>query len=231
MPLRARTGEYYKDRLAADRLRACYDVAPPETRAYLEGEIDFVLQKTRSWMHLLELGCGYGRVLGRLLPAVSSATGIDTSLASLRLGRDSLDQEGSPRLLAMDAVHMGFRDRTFDMTLCIQNGICSFGVDPALLISEALRVTRRGGSVLFSSYAARFWPQRLEWFEIQAERGLIGPIDRVATGDGVIACTDGFRATTMGPDRFSELSSRLGVQHRIVEVGGSSLFCELSAPS
>jgi len=38
---------YYIERLAAERLRACYDLAPPRTKAYLEAEIEFVLAKRR----------------------------------------------------------------------------------------------------------------------------------------------------------------------------------------
>jgi len=59
---------YYTERLAAERLRACYDLAPPLTKAYLEAEIEFVLARTTPSMLALELGCGYGRVLERLLP-------------------------------------------------------------------------------------------------------------------------------------------------------------------
>ena len=57
---------YYTERLAAERLRACYDLAPPRTKAYLEAEIEFVLARTTPSMLALELGCGYGRVLERL---------------------------------------------------------------------------------------------------------------------------------------------------------------------
>ena len=65
---------YYTERLAAERLRACYDLAPPRTKAYLEAEIEFVLAKTTSSMLALELGCGYGRVLER--PSSQSARGV-----------------------------------------------------------------------------------------------------------------------------------------------------------
>ena len=61
---------YYTERLAAERLRACYDLATPRTKAYLEAEIEFVLAKTTPSTLALELGCGYGRVLERLLPRV-----------------------------------------------------------------------------------------------------------------------------------------------------------------
>jgi SAM-dependent methyltransferase len=45
----------------------------------LEAEIEFVLSKTTPSMLALELGCGYGRVVERLLPRVRLAFGIDTS--------------------------------------------------------------------------------------------------------------------------------------------------------
>jgi SAM-dependent methyltransferase len=221
---------YYTEKLAAERLRTCYDLAPPRTRAYLEAEIGFVLSRTRPSMAVLELGCGYGRVLERLHPAVRVAFGIDTSLASLRMGLECMGGESALRLACMDALQMGFRDRIFDLTLCVQNGICAFAVDQQQLFREAFRVTRSGGLVLFSSYSAQFWEDRLHWFEIQSAYRLIGEIDHQATGNGVIVCKDGFRATTADRTTFEKLAAGLGVTPRITEVDGSSLFCEIVVP-
>ena len=222
------TQNYYAKHLAAERLRACYDLAPPRVQAYLEAEIEFVLQKASSSMTVLELGCGYGRVLRRLLPRVRVAVGIDTSFPSLRMALDFLDRPESLRLAQMDAVHLGFADRAFDLAICIQNGISAFGVDQQQLFAEAIRVTRSGGTVLFSSYSNGFWADRLRWFEIQSEHGLIGPIDYQATGDGFIVCTDGFRATTVDAARFRNLAGASGLVPKIVEVDGSSIFCEVN---
>jgi len=221
---------YYTEKLAAERLRACYDLAPPRTKAYLEAEIEFVLERTRRSMVVAELGCGYGRVLERLLPAVDVVVGIDTSPASLRMALEFTGRKPSLRLACMDAVCLGFRDHIFDLTLCVQNGICAFAVDQQRLFREAVRVTRSGGLVLFSSYSARFWEHRLQWFEIQSAHRLIGEIDHQATGNGVIVCTDGFRATTADATTFERLAASLGVTPRITEVDGSSLFCEVVVP-
>ncbi len=219
---------YYGVRLAAERLQACYDLAPPRVKTYLEAEVDFVLQKTSSSMVVLELGCGYGRVLHRLIPEVRVAVGVDTSLASLRMAADFLGRSGSLHLAQMDAAYLGFRDHTFDLTICIQNGISAFGVDQQQLFAEAVRVTRSGGTVLFSSYSEKFWAHRLKWFEIQAAQGLIGLIDDQATGDGVIVCKDGFRATTVDAARFRSLAGALDLAAKVYEVDGSSLFCEVT---
>ncbi|MBZ5682864.1 MAG: class I SAM-dependent methyltransferase [Acidobacteriia bacterium] len=221
---------YYTDRLSAERLRACYDLAPPGTKAYLQAEIDFVLQKTSSSTAVIELGCGYGGVLRQLVSRARTVVGIDTSLRSLRMVAEFVSRSESLHLAAMDATHMGFRDRAFDLTICIQNGISAFGTDQRELLAEAARVTRPGGLVLFSSYSERFWAERLKWFEIQAEHGLIGEIDDRATGNGVIVCKDGFRATTMDAEAFRSLAAVLGLAPNIIEVDGSSLFCEIAVP-
>jgi len=221
---------YYTEKLASDRLRACYDLAPPRTKVYLKAEIEFVLQKTSSSMAILELGCGYGRVLRQLLPRARSVVGIDTSLRSLRMAAEFAGGKGSLHLVAMDAAHMGFRDCIFDLTVCIQNGISAFGTDQSELFTEAVRVTRSGGAVLFSTYSKRFWEERLKWFEIQAEHGLIGEIDYHATGNGVIVCKDGFRATTMDAESFRNLAAILRLTPSIIEVDDSSLFCEIAVP-
>ena len=221
---------YYTERLAAARLRACYDLAPPRTKAYLEAEIEFVLAKTTPSMLALELGCGYGRVLERLLPRVRVAFGIDTSPSSLRMALEYLGRKPSLCLACMDSVQMGFRDRAFDLTICIQNGICAFAVDQQRLLREALRVTRSGGLMMFPSYTPQFWEHRLQWFEIQSAHHLIGEIDYQATCNGTIVCKDGFRATTADRPSFEKLAASLEVAPRITEVDGSSLFCEFVVP-
>jgi 2-polyprenyl-6-hydroxyphenyl methylase/3-demethylubiquinone-9 3-methyltransferase len=218
-------GSYYAQKLSAECLRRCYEIAPPRVKQYLEAEITFVLERIQPFDVVLELGCGYGRVLERLTAKAGQVVGIDTSIDSLALAMQQLGHTGL--LSAMDAVEMGFPDRQFDVVLCIQNGISAFGVDQRKLIGEAVRITRCEGSVLFSSYAESFWEDRLQWFRIQAEHGLLGEIDENATGDGVIVCRDGFRATTVRGEEFIALTADLGLTPIITEVDGSSIFCEI----
>ncbi|MHC4128707.1 MAG: class I SAM-dependent methyltransferase [Planctomycetota bacterium] len=220
---------YYARKLAGERLRRCYEVAPPRVRRYLEAEIAFVLEHIRETDSVLELGCGYGRVLRRLLDHARLVTGIDTAPESLRLARELLGDEPTCQLHEMDALDLGFPDGAFDVVVCIQNGVCAFEVDQRKLLREALRVTRPDGTVLLSSYAQRFWDDRLDWFRRQADEGLIGPIDEQATGNGVIVCTDGLRLGAVGPDKLAELTRACGAGAHITEVDGSSLFCVIKA--
>lgn len=217
---------YYVRRLAGERLRQCYAVAPPRVRRYLRAEIDHVLAAMDPSDRVLELGCGYGRVLRALAAGARYVLGVDLSRESLALAR----AEGVPADLAqMDALALACREASFDLVVCVQNGAAVVGGDPEALLKEATRVTAPGGRVLVSSYAEGFWEERLRWFAIQAARGLVGPIDEAATGRGTIVCRDGFRATTVTPEEFRTLAARLGCPARITEVDGSSVFCELRA--
>jgi SAM-dependent methyltransferase len=217
---------YYARKLAGERLRRCYEMAPRRVRQYLEAEVEFVLDRLSPDCWVLELGCGYGRVLRPLAQKAARAVGIDTAVESLRLAQSWL-AGSSASLLEMDARELGFRDCSFDVVVCIQNGISAFKIPPHRLMEEAVRVTRAGGRSLFSSYAAQFWQERLAWFRMQAELGLIGEIDEAATGNGVIVCRDGFQATTFGRDDFLRAAAGLAVEPALTLVDGSSLFCEL----
>ncbi|UCD17922.1 MAG: methyltransferase domain-containing protein, partial [Candidatus Zixiibacteriota bacterium] len=130
-------------------------------------------------------------------------------------------------LACMDAVDLGFADRFFDCVICIQNGISAFHVEPARLVRESIRIAKDGGRIFFSSYSEKFWEHRLEWFEMQSEQGLLGEIDRSATGNGRIVCRDGFTATTFSANDFDALLMDFSVRYSIHEVDQSSIFCEI----
>jgi ubiquinone/menaquinone biosynthesis C-methylase UbiE len=57
---------YYSEHVSAGRLRRCYELAPPRVRRYLDAEIEHVAGRIRPGDAVLELGCGYGRVMEKL---------------------------------------------------------------------------------------------------------------------------------------------------------------------
>ena len=219
----------YYDRLSAERLRSCYELAPPEVQAYLDAEVRHILASIRPGARVLELGCGYGRVLGALVARSGWLAGVDLSLSSLALARrQSLGRSGVA-LAQMNVAAMAFRPAAFDLICCPQNGISAFHVDQRALIASTLRLVAPGGRALFFSYADAFWPHRLAWFRIQAAHGLVGEIDESATGNGTIVCNDGFKATTIRPESFLELTRGLGTSVAVSVLDGSSVVCTITA--
>jgi len=217
--------EYYEDRLSAEELRKCYEIAPPRIRRYLEAEASFVMKCTQGSRRVLELGCGYGRVMKRAAVHVGFAVGCDTSRSSLRFAESYMRPRRNFGLVCASASCLPFRAGAFDAVFCIQNGISAFGVNHQELVSEAIRITKDGGQMLFSSYSHRIWKDRLAWFRAQSEAGLIGEIDEAETGRGTIVCRDGFRATTVSKKEFGRLFSDASTNTRFKEIDGSSIFC------
>ncbi|UCE26666.1 MAG: class I SAM-dependent methyltransferase [Candidatus Coatesbacteria bacterium] len=209
-------------------MKRAYDVATPRVRQYLDAEVEHVLKFISPGDVVLELGCGYGRILPALAAKTRGVVGLDTSWASLELARETLADACNVRLTAADAVELPFEDAVFDLVVCIQNGISAFHVNQRALIDETIRVTKTGGTALFSSYSDEFWEDRLEWFELQAGAGLLGEIDYEKTSDGTIVCKDGFTATTVDASEFRALTAGLDADTNITEVDGSSVFCEIT---
>ena len=68
---------YYVDKLPGEKLQRCYEIAPPRIQQYLTAEIQHVVGCIASDCRVLELGCGYGRVLKHLIKQAQSVFGID----------------------------------------------------------------------------------------------------------------------------------------------------------
>ncbi|TFH10006.1 MAG: class I SAM-dependent methyltransferase [Candidatus Thorarchaeota archaeon] len=218
---------YYSKKLSSNNLKRCYDIAPLRVQQYLKSEMGYVLENISCSDYTLELGCGYGRVLEKILPFTSEVIGIDIAQESLKLASEYIGNNQRCHLILANAKKLPFPDKSIDKVVCIQNGISAFKIDPQELVQETLRVTKEGGVCMFSSYSPKFWKHRLDWFQKQADAGLIGKIDWSETKDGVISCKDGFKATTFTLEDFTELIEQLELEATIVEVDASSVFCKI----
>ncbi|MBD3408108.1 MAG: methyltransferase domain-containing protein [Candidatus Lokiarchaeota archaeon] len=220
--------QYYSEKLSADRLKRCYDIAPPRTQQYLDAELDYATSLIDEDDTVLELGCGYGRILPRLAESGKTVVGIDTSYTSLSMAQNEYIMGNRIHLLQANANLLPFRNASFDAVLVLQNGISAFKLDPLQLMMETIRVTRDGGLSIFSSYSPKFWNGRMEWFRLQSDEGLLGEIDWALTKDGEIVCKDGFRATTFTQEDFLKLTTSLeqdNLEVAISEIDESSIFC------
>lgn len=218
---------YYREKLSATRLEACYNSAPPRIKQYLKAEIQHLISRLSSSDKVLELGCGYGRLMFAIAPYVRYVVGIDNSEESLEYAKELQNPRDNCEFLLMDALNLGFSGNEFDAVICNQNGICAINGDTLRLVQEALRVTKTRGRVIFSSYSDKFWAHRLDWFLVQAKQGLIGEIDMDETHDGRIVCKDGLRLDSMDQKGFINICEKLNVNCQITEVDESSIFSEM----
>ena len=214
---------YYAEKLNSAKLFQVYDTELERVRQYLREEIAFVRRGLQGDERVLELGCGYGRIMRELAPYAESITGIDISPDSIRFALDYLRDCPNCTAQVMDAYDLQFGP-VFDVVLCLQNGISAIKGKAEDLIAESLRVLVPGGRACFSTYSANFWDHRLAWFHEQSAKGLLGEIDTEKTANGNIVCKDGFTATTFSPEDLKNLAEKTGCRYSIEEVNGSSLF-------
>jgi len=217
---------YYNDKLNAEKLFKVYDTKIMRIKQYLKAEIDYVRSSINPDETVIELGAGYGRIIKEIAPFCKSVIGIDISENNVMLAKEYLKNLPNADVIKMN-VHSIELKSTFDIVLCLQNGISSMGITPED-IKNIMNLLNFGGHAFFSTYSSKFWDCRLEWFEEQAAKGLLGEIDTENTGDGVIVCKDGFRATTKSPEEFEKLGRMTGYPFKIAEVDDSSLFLVIS---
>ena len=138
----------YYDEFAARYERKRRPADPRGYHALIDDlEIDFTLRYARG-RDLLEVGCGTGLILQRLVDHCRSAQGVDLSPGMLQLAR----QRGL-EVCEGSATSLPYDDARFDV-------VCSFKVlahVPQLkeALEEMLRVVRPGGFVLAEVYNPR----------------------------------------------------------------------------
>lgn len=213
---------YYDENLNALKLFQVYETKIPRIKQYLQAEIAFVKENLLKTQDVLELGVGYGRIVRELAPYCNSIVGIDISKQNVEYGKEYLKGYTNTRMITMDVNKMKFT-KSFDVILCLQNGLSAMRAD-STVICNILGTLNQGGTAYFSSYSPKFWNFRLEWFEEQASKGLLGEIDYAQTQNGVIICRDGFKAITHSPEDFKKIGEASGYPYKIQEIDESSIF-------
>ncbi len=218
--------DYYIENLSGNHLHRVYSLADESVKRYLQGEIEFCREQISPGDHVLELGCGYGRILKALASDTHNIEGIDNAPGNVELAGEYLHNLPGIKVHLMSVDNLDFADDSFDLVLCTQNGLSAFGLDPLIVVREACRVAKHDGRLICCTYAKSFWPSRLQWFRKQADAGLLGAIDETITGSGVIACVDGFISASMTDVQFQDIASALNLVVDIVELPSGSLIGE-----
>jgi len=101
---------YYSQKLNAERLVEVYAIAPPRVQQYLRAEVAHVLGKIRRGDVVLDLGCGYGRIMPELAQKAGSVIGIDISEQNIELAKKFLKNSANCSVKVMNAIDLRFPD-------------------------------------------------------------------------------------------------------------------------
>ncbi|MFF2569838.1 class I SAM-dependent methyltransferase [Streptomyces sp. NPDC058084] len=164
---------------------------------------------------VLDIGCGWGELLLRVLDAAPGAggLGIDINGDDLALGRRLAAERGlAERVVYVEESGLGTTRGPADTVLCLGSGqaLCDpdLPYDPGVVLRELRRLVRPGGRVLFGE---GFW----EHTPTDAELARMWPgarVDDHLTLDGLVdlAIEAGFRPAwieTASPEEWEEFES------------------------
>jgi ubiquinone/menaquinone biosynthesis C-methylase UbiE len=134
---------------------------PPEIRAFLQAEIEFLDGIVAAGMSVIDIGCGTGRHLAMLRDRLGVGVGVDYEHAYLVQARE---RAGSARVhfVTADATRLPIRTR-FDLAICMTNSWGTMDDKPAVL-DEMRRCVPPPGMRVLSVFAEASVPARREWY-------------------------------------------------------------------
>ena len=149
--------EFWEHQSSLPGLRAVID--PNDRRGWKSAYLDSLHKAALSRHvpfgrtdHVLDFGCGIGRIVRWLAPRVATVHGVDGYLPMLRRAHDDVAAEGIANvvLCAYDGTRLPLRTATFDRITCVwvlQHIVDD--VELAVVLAELARVTRPGGCLAF----------------------------------------------------------------------------------
>jgi ubiquinone/menaquinone biosynthesis C-methylase UbiE len=130
----------------------------------LPGPAPEVLARLAPSSTILDVGCGYGRLLSAPELRTECLVGVDGALGMLR--RAQTEGVRAP-LACMNATALGFRDASFDLVLLVAV-LTAVAFEPAVraTLAEAARVLRPGGVLYIADFLIDPTPERQRRYEL-----------------------------------------------------------------
>ena len=139
--------------------------APKLIQEFLDGEIKFISEYIKPDSSILEIGCGYGRLLKILSKKSKQLVGIDFSKRMVELSKQNLKEEQNVSIQLMEADKLTFKNDFFDYVVCLDN---SFGNMPKIeldVLKEMKRVCKKGGEIILSVFSENAKDVQIENYE------------------------------------------------------------------
>jgi len=214
---------WYEGHAKPGFLEACYSSAPPRIRAALEAEIDWLRRALPSGGeppdHVLEIGCGDGRILEALRGSARRLTGIDFLVTYLHQATATRKLGPRTRLAAASAGQLPFAAASFDTVLCAQNTFGLLGDLKQAALGEAIRVTRPGGRIVLVVYSEYSIVPRAEWYAEMHRLGAMEAIDWARSGPELLLTGDGHGSEAFRRERLLRLLGDAGLSPEIEPLG------------
>jgi len=141
-------------------------LSPPESiREFIESEIAYLSENVKATQVILEVGCGYGRLLEIIGGNANLAVGLDFSWSLLKRAKSDLANIQSVLLALALAQQIPFKDGSFNCALCVN---ATFGNMPGLelaVLAEMKRTLKPGGKIILSVFSENAREAQIENYQ------------------------------------------------------------------
>jgi len=181
---------------------------PPKLiQDFLDGEIDFI-KKHINGKSILEIGCGYGRLLKIMKMKNKRIVGIDFSQRMVDLAKKNVE---NVEIYQMNANKLNFESGEFDEVVCLDN---SFGNMPGIeldALQEMTRVCKKGGEIIISVFSENARDVQIENYK------RIG-LKEVRDDGDAIKTKEGFYSRRFKKEELEELFRKCGLKCNINKI-------------
>lgn len=123
-----------------------------EVRTFLRAEIPYLKTHLKKGTRVLDVGCGYGRVLKCLRNGSWELWGMDNSRNELRQAKHYIGRAPNVHLVLGDVRNTGFPRGFFDAAYVTGNTFGNLGRSKVPVLKEFTRIVRKGGSIIVTTY-------------------------------------------------------------------------------
>ncbi|MFA5877769.1 MAG: class I SAM-dependent methyltransferase [Candidatus Staskawiczbacteria bacterium] len=185
--------------------------APELIQEFLDGEIDFISAHIKPNSLILEIGCGYGRLLKIMAEKSKRVIGIDFSNRMVELSKENLGAKNNVNIQLMEADKLTFSDDSFDYVVCLDN---SFGNMPEIeldVLKEMKRVCKKDGEIVISVFS-----ENAE--SIQRENYKRIGLTTIQDDGTAIYTAEGFYSRRFTKEAIKSLFNNVGLEPEIMKV-------------
>ncbi|MCI0542366.1 class I SAM-dependent methyltransferase [bacterium] len=161
--------------------------SPDAIQEFVDGEIEFLEKYLKSNTAILEVGCGYGRLLPVLQKRARRVVGVDFSRSLIKKAKKFENEFSNIKLKHMDARKLDLSDGIFDYTLCLN---ATFGNMPDIeeeVFQEMVRVTKTGGEVIISVFSDNAKEAQVANYKRLGLTNIHDTGNSIVTGEGLVS--------------------------------------------
>lgn len=136
----------------------------PSYSRYFAAEEEYLTTHIKKDSYVLDVGCGDGSTIQRILPITTTVVGLDSDSKAVEDAQAKLSSTPTIDIVLADALALPFSDRTFDAVVHVMT-LVNFKENKVKALQEMYRVLKDDGKIIVSVYSEDALPARLEMYE------------------------------------------------------------------